>query len=218
MKRRRKHSIGLELVAGAHHADGQQQRHVVLLSMRAHREIGTDIDEGRQPDLACARPQARADAPDVAWIDGDYEVGGGQRTLGRAMAETCRANGALRRVRGLGDHIGNAERPGDDRPQPVGFAVVAVIGEPQIEALGMMRRQRPPARNQARCLFARAPFEREVLFGFGHALGHAAARRHDNLVVEAREQPRKPARHFAVARRYRMIGRLEGRVQQHTHG
>ena len=71
---------------------------------------GRGIDERRQPELVRARPQPRLHAGDVARIDGQHQVGRGQRALDGAMAEPRRALGAARRVRGLGDHIGHAQR------------------------------------------------------------------------------------------------------------
>ena len=103
------------------------------------------VDEGRQPALVRAGAQPRLHARHVARIDAQHEVGLGKRTLDGAMAEPGRALGAARRVRGLGDHIGNAERAGHDRAQPVGLAVVAMVREPEVVALRMARRQRAPA-------------------------------------------------------------------------
>ena len=73
---------------------------------------GRGIDERRQPELVRARPQPGLDAGDVARVHGQHQVGGGQRALDGAMAEPRRTLGAARRVRGLGDHIGHAERAG----------------------------------------------------------------------------------------------------------
>ncbi len=41
--------------------------------------------------------------------------------------------------------------------------------------------------------------------------------RHQNLVAETFEESHQPARHLAVARRQRIVGRLQRRVQQHAH-
>ncbi len=71
-----------------------------------------------------------------------------ERALDGAMAEARvgpgrgAARGSLRRSHR--DCRGRASRSA----QPVGLAVVAVIGEPEVEALGMAGRQHPPARNQ----------------------------------------------------------------------
>ena len=135
---------------------------------------GRGIDERRQPELVRARSQPGLDAGDVARVDGQHQVGGGQRALDGAMAEPRRTLGAARRVRGLGDHIGHAERPGDDGAQPVGLAIVAMIGEPEIEAFGMTGRQASPAPDQAGRLRARAAFEREMRLRRRHAGRHPA--------------------------------------------
>ncbi len=124
-----------------------------------------DIDEGRQPALPRAGPQPRLDAGDVARIDGEHEVGRRQRPLDRAMAEPRRTLGTARRMRGLGDDVGNAERARHQRAEPVGLAVVAVIGEPEVEALGMTRRQGVPARDETRRLRAGAPLQRQMRLG-----------------------------------------------------
>jgi len=87
-----------------------------------------------------ARPQPRLDAGDVARVHRQHQVGGGQGALDGAMAEPRRALGAARRVRGLGDHIRHAQRPDNERPKPVRLAIVAMVGEPEVEAFGMAGR------------------------------------------------------------------------------
>ena len=115
----------------------------------------------------CAPGRSRAFTPATSrGLTRQHQVGGGQRALDGAMAEPRRALGAARRVRGLGDHIGNAERAGHDRAQPVGLAVVAMIGEPEVEAFGMAGRQaRASARSAAapaRARGVRAPGDARI--------------------------------------------------------
>ena len=114
------HAVGVELVARPHHADAQQDGRT-LAAARGSGLKGRGIDERRQPELVRARSQPGLDAGDVARVHGQHQVGGGQRALDGAMAEPRRTLGAARRVRSLGDHIGHAERPGDDRPSQSGL-------------------------------------------------------------------------------------------------
>ena len=215
------HAVGLELVARAHHADAQQQGRPIGFLLGGGARGGAerrDIDEGRQPELVRAGPEPRPYPGDVAGIDRQHEVRRRERTLDGAMAEPRRSLGPARRMRGLGDHVGNVERPRHDRPQPVGLAVVAVIGEPEIETLGMAGRQRPPAVDQSRGLGAGAAFERQMSAGCRHARGDAAQGRHHDAMAQPAQQAGQPARHLAIARGRGTVRWLQRRVQQHAHG
>jgi hypothetical protein len=165
-----------------------------------------------------ARPQPRLHAGDVARVDRQHQVGSSECALDGAMAWSRRPLGAARRVRSLDEGIGNAQRPGHDRPQPVGLAVIAVVGEPEIKALGMARRQGAPARDQPLRLRAHPPFKREMILRCGHARRDAAQRRHHHGVIEPAQQSPQTARHLTIARGDGTVRRFQRRVQQHAHG
>ena len=117
----------------------------------------------------------------------------------------------------LRDDVGDAERARHQGAEPVGLAVVAVVGEPEVETLGMAGRQALPARDETCRLGAGAALQRKMRLGPRHAGGNAAERRHDDPMTELGEQPGESSRHFAITRRQRTIRRLERRVQQHPH-
>ena len=77
--------------------------------------------KGGSQQLVRAGPQPRLDAGDVARVDGQHQVGRRQRALDGAMAEPRRALGAARRMRGLGDHIGHAQRRVTSGPSQSGL-------------------------------------------------------------------------------------------------
>jgi hypothetical protein len=74
-----------------------------------------------------------------------------------------------------------------------------MVGEPEIEALGMAGRQAMPALDQAGRLGARPALERKMRLGRGNAGRNAAQRRHDDTMAEAPQQAGQPARHLAIA-------------------
>ena len=140
--------VGGELVARAHHGDGEQPGLAGIQPMArgdrpARRRAGAgeaaefrQIEEGRQLDQAMGQGDQGLQPLPVRRVDDEDPRRRPQRRGGGVMAQGIGAAGALAGDGGLGDQIGDGERPGDVGPQPVRRLVIEVIGEPGRRALG----------------------------------------------------------------------------------
>jgi hypothetical protein len=119
-----------ELDARPHHRHGDQPRRT--FRPRPPRRIALRVEKRRQGEPALRLPQQWHDAGTVGRIEADHRIGAAQRLLDRAMTGRPRTGRALRRVRGFGDDIGDAERRADRRAKPVRRLIIEVVGEPQL--------------------------------------------------------------------------------------
>ena len=198
----------------AHHRDREKAR---LAVVRGGRALGA-VQSSRRGRAAGRRAPAAAAAP-ASSASRSCAVITKTRRPGRApppprVAERPRPARALRRPRAFGDDVGNAERLGHTRADPVRRLVVDMVGEPEARA-ARSRAARGSARSAARprrsdcCRSAPAalPVARSCR---GCADSLASVRLEAGRAERLHQKPR----HGAVAGRGGMVRALQGRVER----
>ena len=211
----RQDAIGGKLVAGSHHGDGEKPQTGPLLAPRRERRPIVRVDEGRQIDEALRCGSGPRESRLVRLRHDEDGVGAIERRLGAGMAELPSASGALAGAGALGDRVGDAQRIGDARPDPVRRLVVDVIGEPQARAL--------PGRAIAiggdqpirfRCALGPQP----LLNGTVPATVEGAhLARQERREAGGREPLQEEARHGPVAGRGGVVRALQRRIEGNRH-
>src|SRR6516164_11768477 len=131
-KRIPKELVGCELVAVAHHRDGDE---TWRLSFHARWScVGPDIDEGLEWHPTPRVSQQRQHAFPIDWVEPYHGVGPPDRALCRLPTSRPTARRLFWRVGSLGDDIGNAQRVCDWRSQPIRRLMVKMIGKPEFRS------------------------------------------------------------------------------------
>ena len=131
------------------------------------------------------------------------------------MAELPRSVSALRRVRSLGDHVGNAERLADDRPEPVGRLVVEVVGEPKLRPIG--RRRPAPIVGKLRGIRLALRAQRTLARFVAIAVVAAESRGHLRAVTGGRQRIHQQPCYPPITRGRAVSGRLKRCVERDPH-
>ena len=220
-------AVRVELVAVAHHANGEQQRRLRVevepgnqrrmmgIPRRAGAGEGLGVGERTQAVVTFRVGQHRHHAGGIVRVEADDCIGVANRGLARLVAERPLSGRAFGCVGRLGNEIGNVEGGRDRWADPVGRLVIEVIGEPCLGA------RRGRARSQPTCKALGKPSAEPGQPLLAHRIAGSVAtgedRRQFDRMIGGYERGHQVARHLPVARRGGRGRRLHRRIECDVH-